>query len=57
MTPKQFKSARNKLGMTQADIATKLHLTIRMISKYETGASNVPPLVADMMKIMLDNRN
>lgn len=56
MTPKQFKSSRNKLGMTQVALAEKLHLTPRMISMYETGAYAIPSLVADMMKIMLDSQ-
>lgn len=56
MTPKQFKAARKKLGMTQAEIAAVIHVTERQISNYETGVYAVPPLVQDMLKIMLANQ-
>lgn len=56
MTPKQFKAARKKLGMTQAEIAAVIHVTGRQISNYETGVYAVPPLVQDMLKIMLANQ-
>jgi transcriptional regulator with XRE-family HTH domain len=42
MTPKQFKTFREKLGLTQQDMAEALRLkTARAISQYENGDRSI----------------
>lgn len=38
MTPAEFRAARAALGMTQAELARALELTVRTIKGYERGA-------------------
>ncbi|HEY8560203.1 MAG TPA: helix-turn-helix domain-containing protein [Pyrinomonadaceae bacterium] len=42
MTKAEFKERRERLGMTQAKFADTLKVSLSIISKYETGASDIP---------------
>ena len=42
MTKEQFKDRRERIGLTQAKLAETLKMSVSIISKYETGASEVP---------------
>ena len=38
----EFKTRRERIGMSQAQLADKLGMSISTISKYETGLNEVP---------------
>jgi len=42
MTPRQLKTKRQALGITQQQLADKLCYTVRQINRYETGAAEIP---------------
>jgi transcriptional regulator with XRE-family HTH domain len=42
MTKEEFKERRGRIGMTQAELADTLKVSLSIISKYETGASEIP---------------
>lgn len=58
MTPEQearcaeARAIREKLGLTQQQMADRLGLTVRSISRYETGASPPPARVLRAMKAL-----
>lgn len=45
MRPKQFKEARQALGLTQDALAQQLNKTRLTITRYETGVLNIPQVV------------
>lgn len=45
MRPKQFKQARQALGLTQGALAQQLNKTRLTITRYETGVLNIPQVV------------
>lgn len=45
MTAAEFRALRQRLGMTQAQLAEALGLVPRTISSYETGAYEIPRVV------------
>ena len=45
MRPKQFKQARQALGLTQDALAQQLNKTRLTITRYETGVLNIPQVV------------
>ena len=58
MTPKQFKSARLKMGLSQAEMATLLGYTSRsMICRIETGSRIVTPRMALTVKLLMEKQN
>jgi len=44
MTSKELKQTRNKLDMTQADLAKRLKITWRTVARWEAG-SKIPETV------------
>jgi transcriptional regulator with XRE-family HTH domain len=42
MTKDEFKQRRERLGMTQSQLAETLEMSISTISKYEIGVNEVP---------------
>jgi len=45
MTPSQFKSARLALGLTQQELAQRLHTTRMSITRYEGGTRRIPGVI------------
>jgi repressor LexA len=45
MTPGQFKSARLALGLTQQELAQRLHTTRMSITRYEGGTRRIPGVI------------
>ena len=45
MTPAQFKSARLALGLTQQELAERLHTTRMSITRYEGGTRRIPGVI------------
>jgi transcriptional regulator with XRE-family HTH domain len=58
MTPREFKVARNKLGLSQAQLAHILGTDPRTVRKWEavggTNARGVNPIAAQVVRWMLD---
>jgi transcriptional regulator with XRE-family HTH domain len=42
MTKDEFKQRRERLGMTQSQLAETLEMSVSTISKYEIGVNEVP---------------
>ena len=58
MTPEQFKSARNELSLSQADLAEVWSMGKnggRTIRRWEAGDVPVNPVAAFCIKLMLDS--
>lgn len=51
MEKEEFTRIRKKLGFTQVQLASKLHLSSKSISDYEAGKAKIPYLVATIMKM------
>ena len=51
MTPREFRRARENLGITQAELATALGLSVRTIAQYERGErwDNGRPVVVPLV--------
>jgi repressor LexA len=45
MTPSQFRSARLALGLTQVELAQRLHTTRMSITRYEGGTRRIPGVI------------
>lgn len=45
MTPSQFRSARLALGLTQEELAQRLHTTRMSITRYEGGTRRIPGVI------------
>ena len=45
MTPAQFTKRRNSLGLSQAQLAEALVMSVRQVSRYETGEHPVPKVI------------
>jgi DNA-binding transcriptional regulator YiaG len=52
MTPKEFTKARQRLGLTQAEMAAFLDCTERSIRRYSTGEAVVPVAVVLLLGLM-----
>lgn len=53
MSPKQFKETREKLGLTQSELAELLGLSGKMpISHFETGFRTPSPLISAVMSYL-----
>lgn len=52
MTPDQLKSIRERLGLTQAQLATKLGVTRNTINRWEMGLHPIPPLAATLLPLL-----
>ena len=46
MTKDEFKEIRKKLNYSQAQIAKVMHVTQPQICNYESGKTNISPMVA-----------
>lgn len=52
MTPATFKAIRQRLGLTQSELATRLRISdVRTIRRYETGERPVSGPVSVLMEI------
>lgn len=57
MTPQEFKEARKKLGLSQADLAAEWSMGAnggRTVRRWESGDRPVNPIAAYCIKLMLD---
>jgi len=54
MTPTQFKTSRLAMGLTQQALAEETGINQGKISNYETGRRDVPPYIANLMKLKED---
>lgn len=55
MTPKNFKTLRKKLSLTQAEMAKYLGgYSIRAIQSWEAGARKIPQGVAKILEIRFE---
>jgi transcriptional regulator with XRE-family HTH domain len=43
MTPIQLRTARRSLGLSQSGLAERLGVDVMTISRWERGASSIPP--------------
>lgn len=46
MTPDELREIRERLGLTQTQLADLLETTQESVSRWETGVHRIPPLVA-----------
>ena len=49
MTPAEFTAIKTKCGLSQSKLVKLLGKSIRTISRYETGKTSIPVLVARFM--------
>lgn len=49
MTPAEFTAIKTKCGLSQSKLVKLLGKSIRTISRYETGKTSIPTLVARFM--------
>ena len=54
MTREQFKEARERLGLTQRQLADKWSVNIITVSRWETGARAVNPVAAYCITLMAE---
>ena len=54
MTNKELKELRQKLGLTQTQMAEKLGITLSAIFKLESGENNMSKPVAILAQYLLD---
>ena len=54
MTPEQFRQARRKLGLSQAQLGDLLDTAPRTIRKWETGERSPNPVAVQAMTWFLD---
>jgi DNA-binding transcriptional regulator YiaG len=52
MTPKEFVKARQRLCLTQVEMAAFLDCTERSVRRYSTGEAAVPAAVALLLRLM-----
>ena len=52
MTPEEFKSLRQQLGLNQTELAREWGVTDRAVRRWEAGHSPVPPVAAYCLRIM-----
>jgi DNA-binding transcriptional regulator YiaG len=53
MTPKQVKSLRKKLGITQSELARKLGVGRSAVNNWERGSQSPLPMAVKFMKLLL----
>lgn len=53
MTSEQFKTTRERLNMTQAQLAYKIGLSERSIRYYEQGGRSIPAPVSILLETFL----
>lgn len=50
MTPEQFKETRDRLGLTQGQLAYKIGMSERAIQYYEQGGRTIPAPVSMLLE-------
>ena len=50
MTGKQFKELRESIGYTQARLAKEIDVTIRSLTRWETGKTPIPKIAEIALK-------
>jgi transcriptional regulator with XRE-family HTH domain len=50
MTPEQFKETRDRLGLTQGQLAYKIGLSERAVRYYEQGGRAIPAPVSMLLQ-------
>lgn len=53
MTPEQFKETRDRLGLTQGQLAYKIGLSERAVRYYEHGGRSIPVPIIRLMETFL----
>lgn len=52
MTPEQLKTRRAALGLTQAQLATQLGITVSTVAKWEQAIHPIPPLASKLLRTL-----
>ena len=52
MTPEEFKSLRQQLGLNQTELAREWGVTDRAVRRWEAGHSPVPPIAAYCLRML-----
>ena len=50
MTPRELRTARAALGMTQTQLAAELRVTSRTVQKWEAGDVRIPHAVSRLLR-------
>jgi len=53
MTPKQFRTARKRLGLTQRALADRLGVHVQTVKKWSAGDRRIPQPVVILLRIWL----
>jgi len=52
MTAEELKKARNKLGLSQWELAVKLNMSQGTITNWERGYRDIPDIQAEKIKLL-----
>ena len=55
MSPKEYKSIREKLSLTQAGLASRLEVTRKTVNSRETGAVRITEEAALALRFLMQN--
>ncbi len=50
MTPDNLKTLRAKMGLTQAQLAKQMGVTVSTIAKWEQAVHPIPPLASTLLR-------
>lgn len=56
MKPSEFVKLRLKAGFTQAELSRELGVTVRSLSRWETGETPIPKLAELAQKYVIEKR-
>lgn len=56
-TPAEVRAARQRLGLTQAELAARLGVDVMTISRWERGARTPPPYLAQTLAALENAKN
>ena len=54
MTKEEFRQARERLGLTQAQLAAELGVTLNAVQKWEMGERPIKQITAMAVQLLLD---
>lgn len=56
MNKLQFSAVREKLDLTQPQLADKIGISISAVKSYESGRRNIPKIVENILKYFLQEK-